>query len=145
ATMYQACIVPLEADPIMVLRRLDEPSFFERTWIKDAVSFGDAEDPMAAVIDTVRKHGWDSGRIGFELDSLYLPVRTYQRYVEAFPDATIVDCSRAIWELRLRKSPAEIAYLRKAAFIADEAVRRAVAAVGEGVSERVAAMTAAST
>lgn len=145
ATMYQACIVPLEADPIMVLRRLDEPSFFERTWIKDAVSFGDAEDPVAAVIDTVRKHGWDSGRIGFELDSHYLPVRTYQRYVEAFPEATIVDCSRAIWELRLRKSPAEIAYLRKAAFIADEAVRRAVAAVGEGVSERIAAMTAAST
>lgn len=143
ATMYQACIVPLTGEPVMVFRRLDETSFFERTWITDSVTFGDAEDPVATVIDTVRERGWDTGHIGLELDSHYLPVRTYLRYVEAFPAATIVDLSDGIRELRLRKSPAEIAYLRKAAYIADEAVRRAVAAVGEGVSERVAAATAA--
>lgn len=142
ATMYQACIVPLAAEPIMVLRRLDEPSFFERTWISTTVSFGDAEDPVATVLDTIRQRGWARGTIGLELDSHYLTVQTYQRYLEALPEAIIVDCSRAIWELRLCKSAAEIAYLRQASFIADEAVRQAIAAVGEGVSERAAAVAA---
>ncbi|MGH2560811.1 MAG: aminopeptidase P family N-terminal domain-containing protein, partial [Thermomicrobiales bacterium] len=46
ATMYQACIVPLDGDPLMVLRRLDEPSFLERTWLRDYVLFADSEESV---------------------------------------------------------------------------------------------------
>jgi Xaa-Pro dipeptidase len=34
---YHACIVPVDRDPIMILRRLDEPGFLERTCLHDYV------------------------------------------------------------------------------------------------------------
>lgn len=142
ATMYQACIVPLDGDPIMVLRRLDEPSFLERTWLRDYVLFADSEDSVGVVAATLVARGFGGKRVAFELDSHYLPVRRFQAFSLALPEATIVDFSRIMWELRLRKSPREIEYLRRAARIADEAMRQAVAAVGVGISERAAAIAA---
>jgi Xaa-Pro dipeptidase len=142
ATMYQACLIPRDGTPIMVLRRLDEPTFLERTWLTDYVTFGDAEDPVAVVTATLAEQGWSTKRIGLELDSNYLTARRYLEFVAALPQATIVDFSRVLWEQRLRKSPAEIEFLRRAARVADEAMIRAISAVGEGVSERAAAIAA---
>ncbi len=62
ATMYQACIVPLDADPVMVLRQLDVPTFLERTWLSDYVAFGDAADPVAVLATTLRQRGWAERR-----------------------------------------------------------------------------------
>ncbi|MGH2560752.1 MAG: M24 family metallopeptidase, partial [Thermomicrobiales bacterium] len=97
---------------------------------------------VGVVAATLVERGFSGKRIAFELDSHYLPVRRFQGFATAIPDATIVDFSRVIWELRLRKSRREIEYLRRAARIADEAMRQAVAAVGEGISERAAAIAA---
>lgn len=142
-SMYQVCVVPLEADPVMVFRLLDEPTFRERTWLTDYVCFGDAADPVATLADTLHARGWANRRIAVELDSNYLPVSRYEAIRAALPGATFVDFSLVLRELRLRKSPEEIACLRRAAAIADEAMRRAVEAVGEGKSERAAALAAA--
>jgi Xaa-Pro aminopeptidase len=79
-----------------------------------------------------------------ELDSHYLPVQRYEALRAALPLATFVDFAGVLRELRLRKSPQEIAYLRQAAGIADQAMREAIAAAGEGKSEREAAAAAAS-
>ena len=145
ATMYQACVIPLEQDPIMILRRLDEHTFTEVTWLADYVLFGDGEDPIAVLAATLRARGWADKRIAVEFDSHYLTIKRFEAMRAALPSATFVDFSGVLWELRLIKSPEEIAYLRQAAAIADEAMRRSIAALGEGVSERVAAITAAST
>ena len=50
-SLYHACVVPLDADPIMVCRRLDEPAFRERSWLAEAVFFGDAEGPVGVQRD----------------------------------------------------------------------------------------------
>lgn len=144
-TMYQACIVPITANPIMVLRRLDGPSFLESTWLDGHVMYGDSENPVDVVAATLTEHGWANSQIGFELDSNYLSVQRYQALTAALPHATTIDFSNVLRELRLLKSPQEIEYLQQAANIADEAMGRAVAAVGEGVSERAAAVSASST
>jgi Xaa-Pro dipeptidase len=142
ATLYQACVVPREGEPVMVLRRLDEPAFRERTWLSGCVTFADTEDPMGVVARVLRDREWADRRIGLELDSHYLTVARCRRLAAALPDATPVDFSGVLWELRLRKSAREIEYLRAAARIADAALREAVEAAGPGVSERVAAAAA---
>jgi Xaa-Pro aminopeptidase len=143
ASMYQVCVVPLDHEPIMLLRRLDEPAFLEGTWLSDHVAFADWEDPIAVLARTLDDRGWSSKRLGVDLASHYLPVRRFEAIKAALPAARCVDFSGVLWEARLRKSPHEIAYLRQAAKIADTAMLEAIAAVGEGRSEREAAAVAA--
>jgi len=142
---YHCCLVPSDADPVMVFRRLDESAFLERSWLSEHVCFTDSEDPVEAVVRTIAERGWAAARLGVETDSHYLTVQTYEVLRRALPRATFVDFAAVLRELRLRKSPREIEYLRRAAGIADQAMRDAVAAVGEGASEREAAIAASQT
>ncbi|HVQ77001.1 MAG TPA: Xaa-Pro peptidase family protein [Candidatus Binatia bacterium] len=142
---YHGCLVPADGEPVMVFRRLDEPAFLERSWLHDRVCFADTQDPVEAIVRTISARGWADARLGVETDSHYLTVQTYEALRRALPRATFVDFSTVLRELRLRKSPREIEYLRRAADIADQAMREAVAAVGEGVSERAAAIAASRT
>jgi len=139
---YHACIVPVDRDPIMILRRLDEPGFLERTCLHDYVVCDDTEDPIEVLARTVERNGWDRERIGVETDSHYLPVQRYEAIKTALPRATFLDFAGVLWELRLRKSAQEISYLGQAASIADRAMAEAVAAAGEGRSEREVAAVA---
>ena len=145
ATRYQVAVVPLDADPVVFLRALDEPSFLERSWVRDYVTFADWEEPVDALVRTLGERGWASRRIGLELDSNYLTVRRWQSITAALPGATFVDFGEALRELRLRKSAEEVAYLRQAAAIADRAIEDAIAAAGEGRNEREAAIAASRT
>jgi Xaa-Pro aminopeptidase len=141
---YHACIVPVDGDPIMILRRLDEPGFLERTWLREYVLCEDTEDPIEVLARTLERNGWSQRRIGVETDSHYLPVQRYEAIKAALPKATFLDFAGVLWELRLRKSPQEISYLALAASIVDRAMAETVAAAGEGRTERdVAAVASA--
>ena len=142
---YHGCLVPSDGDPVMVFRRLDEAAFLERSWLSDRVCFPDTEDPVEAVVRTITARGWAACRLGVETDSHYLTVQVYEALRRALPRATLVDFATVLRELRLRKSPREIEYLRHAASIADHAMRDAVAVIGEGMSEREAAVAASQT
>jgi len=139
---YHCCLVPLDADPVMVFRRLDESAFLERSWLREHQCFPDSEDPIDAVVRAITERGWSAARLGVETDSHYLTVQHYDALRRGLPGAALVDFSTVLRELRLRKSPREIDYLRRAAGIADRAMADAVAAVGEGSSEREAAIAA---
>jgi Xaa-Pro aminopeptidase len=145
ATRYQACAIPLEGEPVMFLRALDEPSFLERSWLTDRVTISDWEDPVAVIARELNRRGWANRRIGLEVDSNYLTVRRWQALTAAFPAASFVDFGEVLRELRLRKSPDEVALLRRAANIADRALVAAVTAAGEGRNEREAAAAASRT
>jgi len=144
-SLYHVCLVPRDAPPIMICRRLDEPAFRERSWLAEARFFADTEDAVEVVAALITARGWAQARIGVELDSPYLPVQRYEALRRALPAATFVDCAGVLRELRLRKSPAEITLIRQAAGIADEAMRAAVAVAGPGQREREVAAVAAAT
>jgi Xaa-Pro aminopeptidase len=145
ATRYQGCVVTLDADPVVFLRALDESSFLERSWVRDYVLVADWEEPIDVFARLLADRGWSRRRIGLELDSNYLTVRRWQAITAALPDATFVDFGEVLRTIRLRKSHEEIEYLRRAAGIADQAIAAAVAAAGEGRSEREAAIAASRT
>jgi Xaa-Pro dipeptidase len=100
------------------------------------VTFCDWQDSVALLIDTIKARGWAAKTIGQELDSHFLLVRRFQQIREGLPDARLVDFSGVLWEQRLRKSPKEIEYHRRAAEIAVNAFDDAIATARDGISER---------
>ncbi len=142
-SFYRACIVDLSREPVMVLRKLDEAPFRERTWLAEYKGFADTEDSVARVASIFRERGYSRSAIGIDFGSHAMTV-AYFRHLEALlPEAHFVDMTGVPWELRLIKSPTEIAYIARAAEIADQTIREVVATARAGISERdVAAFVA---
>lgn len=137
--MYRACVVPLEGEPVFMLRSMDELPYLETTWLSQHVGFSDWQDPIDVLAQLLRERGWESGHIGLDGDSYCMTINRFNRLKAALPQARFGDFSGVLEVLRARKSPAEIDYVRRAAAIGDIAIEAAVAASGVGKSERDAA------
>ena len=137
--------IPLEGEPFCLIRALDATPCRQRSWIADVPTFRDWEDPMSPLRDALARRGLDRTRIGLDYNSYCMPLARFARMQAALPNASFVDLGDLIWQLRLIKSPAEIALLRQVGAIADEALRRAAAVCRAGTNQREAARIAANT
>jgi Xaa-Pro aminopeptidase len=75
----------------------------------------------------------DKLRIATEFD--VLPVQMYQRLQQAIPEADWADGSRIVRELRMIKSPAEIACIRASARVIDRALEDAISRLKPGMTD----------
>lgn len=135
--------IPLEGEAFFLIRALDATPCRDRTWITDIPTFRDWEDPMPVLAQALARRGLDAAAIGLDFGSYCMPPARFEALKAALPRARLVDLGPLVWELRLFKSDAEIALLRKAAAIADEALARAARASVPGASQRDAARIAA--
>ncbi|EDP64797.1 peptidase M24 [alpha proteobacterium BAL199] len=115
------------------LRQARNTSLIEdiRIWVdRDGAS---PADDLRALLDEKRAGG---RRLGVEYDSYGLNARNGKRLDAALDGfATLVDASELISRLRMVKSPAELAYVRRAAELADDALREAHRLTGPGADE----------
>ena len=133
----QALLVPaaVGSEPVYVTRTTEEPGVDACSWLAERRFYDiSVTDPVDAIIDAVRDLA-PTGRMGIEKDAFTMLPSTAQRITEAFPSVTWVDASYVVPEARLIKTPAELAYQRQAAQIADRAMQATIAAVRPGVSE----------
>jgi Xaa-Pro aminopeptidase len=135
--------VPREGEAFFLIRELDAGPCRQHTWIEDVQTFRDWDDPMPVLARALAARGLSHARIGLDFGSYGMPLSRFERLRAALPGASFVDVGPVVWELRLPKSPAEIALLRRAAEVADEAMRRAAAACVRGGTQRDAAKAAA--
>ena len=133
---YRACLAPRVGQPTMVLRALDAEPFRQQSWFDSLVAFADDDDPIETIAAALRAGGFASAAIGFDSASHALTVAGYERLRRALPDARFVPMAGVPWELRLIKSPAEIARIRRAAEILDQTMRDVSRAVKPGVTCR---------
>ena len=94
-------------------------------------------DPAEELREILAGHGCKGQRLGVELEAYGLTGRSWQRLDAALDGfCALEDTSELVSELRLVKSPAELAYVQRAAELADraldEANRLAVAGAFEG-------------
>ena len=82
-----------------------------------------------------RTAGGPRSRIGIDKSAWYLTIDDYEKLVAALPNATMVDGSMIVENLRLIKSPAEQAYSRQAGKAASEGMRSAIGALRAGITE----------
>lgn len=132
---YQCIIVPLEGDPVMFTRYLEETNVRGLSWIDTRDYYLDTQDPAAETVRTVREHGLAEKTIGVEENAWFLTISDFRKLQEGLPEATFVDASGTVEPLRLVKSEQEIAYIRQAAAACDAGVRRAIDNAREGVTE----------
>lgn len=139
---WRCVAVPMEGDPFFLIRALDAGPCRQRSWIADVPTFRDWEDPFAVLAQSLASRRLHEARIGLDFGSYGMPLARFEQLKAALPRAKFVDLGPIVWELRLTKSPAEVGLLRRAAGVADEAMRRTAKTCVRGASQRAAAKAA---
>lgn len=97
---------------------------------------GPEADPVAELRDLLSTLGLSGRRLGIEYDAYGLTAANGKRLDAALDRfAALTDASLLVSRLRLKKSPAELAYVRKAAELADAALDAAIGETGAGAFE----------
>lgn len=150
----QVVVVPLEnEEPFWIGRAMDAAGGKLTAWMRsdNVVGFPESyvqqtdRHPMDWIAEWLRGRGYGKRRIGVELEAYYYSPKAHERLVAGLPDAKISDASLLVSWVRAVKTPAEIAYLRKAARLAEAAMTKAYDVIAPGVREcdAVAAIQAA--
>lgn len=137
-------IVPMEADPILILPVLEKGDGEGYSWVKDVRCWGGyfgakVVDPIEQYVDTFKELGLRKGTIGVEVGPdtrMGMPINDWERFKGKLPDARFVDGSDIIWKLESIKSPLEVERITKAYEITEKSIEAAWRILKEGISER---------
>ena len=136
---FQCAVLTADDTPITLLTRKPDLEQARRTSvIEDIRIWFDAEgaNPAEDVKAILAEKGLEGARVGIELATHGLTPANYVKVERALSGwCELVDASLTIRSLRLVKSPAEIAYVRRAAELADASLTAMVETAGPGVFE----------
>jgi Xaa-Pro dipeptidase len=134
-SFFQALVVPLEDEPFMITRSMEESNVHARTWVDLTRPYPDTGDAIQSLVQSLREFGLHAGDVGYERNSYYFPAY-HQDYVHsAFTEGRLLDCFGIVEEGRIVKSPAEIDVMRRAARATEVGMAAGLAACAAGVTE----------
>ena len=140
----QVVVVTLDrAEPVWIGRKMDSVGAQFTAYLapENVIPYPDTyvasteRHPLQFVAAWLAGKGYGAARIGVEMDDYYYTARWHAHLTAGLPDAKFQDAFLLVNWLRLKKSPAEIAYLRQAGEIAAHAMKAAVAAAAPGVRQ----------
>jgi Xaa-Pro dipeptidase len=140
---FQALVLPVEGDPVFVIRQLEYFNFIANTFIADAAIYQDGEDPVGFLTKVIRDKGLAGKRVAIDKRGWFLPIAVYEALQAEL--GTIGDAAGIVEALRAIKSPLELEKLDYAAAYVDAGMKAGLAAVKVGATENdlVAAMMGA--
>jgi Xaa-Pro dipeptidase len=136
---FQCAVLTADEGPITLLTRRPDLEQARRTsTIEDIRLWYDAEgaDPSRELQDILSEKGLKGSRIGIELRTFGLTADKYElvrRRLDGWCE--LIDASGLTRSLRLVKSPAELAHVRRAAELADQSLAAMLAAARPGAFE----------
>ena len=133
---FQCAIIPAAGKPAIVCRDVEEYYLDATCVFADRAMWSDSEAPVDVAAQAIADRLGRSGRIGIELSAWPLSAGRFDAIRERLPKVNWQDESQMAATMRLIKSPAEIAYQRRAGKAAEAGMQAAIDAVGVGVSER---------
>jgi Xaa-Pro aminopeptidase len=144
----QCLVLRADGDLVLLTRAPDLRQAQHTSIIEDVRIWVDREgsNPALELRDLLAENGLAGKRLGVEYETHGLTAANGRRLDAALDGfATTIDASDLIARLRLVKSAAELAYVRRAAELADTALDAAITHTGEGADEGaiLAAMHAA--
>ncbi|CQR52213.1 MULTISPECIES: M24 family metallopeptidase [Haloferax] len=95
--------------------------------------------PMDFVAAVLEDLGVDDARVGLEMDAYYFTAKSYTRLQKNLPEASFEDTTLLVNRVRIKKSDAELDYMREAARISENAMRAGLDVIEAGVPEYEAA------
>lgn len=133
---FQCLVIPLESEPFMVTRLLEETNVIARTWVELTRPYTDTGDAIETLWHALTEFDLVSGkRIGYERNSYFFPAYQQDRMTANWYDADFVDCFGIVEEGRVKKSPLELEAMRKAARAGELGMTAGLDAIRAGVSE----------
>lgn len=132
---FQALMVPLEGEPVMVPRKLEESGVQALTWLEQIRPYQDFEDPMDRLGSTLDEFGWQDKRIGFEKNCWFFTAAQQEKLFGSLSGTEFIDCSGIVEQGRLIKSGYEIELMKKAARTAEAGMQAGIDAIRPGVTE----------
>ena len=140
---FQALVLPVEGDPVFVVRQLEYFNFVANTFITDAAIYQDTDDPVAFLVRLIETKGLKGKRVAIDKRGWFLPIATYEALLTAL--GTVHDAAGVVERLRMVKSPLEVEKLVRSAAYVDAGIKAGLAAVRPGNTENdlVAAMMGA--
>ncbi len=135
---FQCLILRADGEIVLLTRAPDLRQAQNTSIIEDIRIWVDREDatPADDLKDLLKKGGLEGKRLGIEYDATGLTAARGKQ-VDAALDwfADTADASDLVSRLRLVKSEAELAYVRRAAELGDDALDAAIAATKAGADE----------
>lgn len=132
---FNSLIIPLDGEPLMVSRRLEDSGVQALTWIELSRPYEDTQDPMDGVRLALEEFDLHRKRIGFEKDCWFFTAAQQERLFVACKQATFVDCSGIVEAGRVIKSEHEIDLMRQAAKTTEAGIQAGIEAVRAGATE----------
>jgi Xaa-Pro dipeptidase len=135
----QICILPKAGKPLLLVYANDKAKANALPWIGDVRAYTDVPFPQEMIAACLKAMGLAEAKLGFELGDdqrLGFPVNYLSGLTEALPKAQIKDGTGALTEMRMIKSPQEIAFMRKACDISVKAYARCLPQLKPGMTRR---------
>ena len=137
--MFPKAVLPLEGEPALTGLKLTADAYAAETHVRDIrpVIAPMSERP-AMIRQILEGCGVGRGRVGIDLSCLGGGISPSELDVlrRELSDIELVDATGLFWRLRMIKSPAEVACLRRAVEIQNRAFRIFVARISRRMTER---------
>ena len=148
---YACLVVPRDGEPFMQVGEIEGALAVLQGYVKDIVTFSwvGADVAPTQLAQLLSDRGFGSRNIGVQLGSIEmglrgpLDARAYLRLKELLPNAQFIDATTLMFDIRVKKSEAELAHMRKAAAITSAGMAAAIEATEPGVTENVLSAIAA--
>ncbi|HET7522329.1 MAG TPA: M24 family metallopeptidase [Bacillales bacterium] len=132
-----------EEQPYWIGRRMDANGAKLTTWLDEHHIFYYSDDyvqakekhPMDFVAGILRSWRLGRRRFGVDMDNYYFTARCFESLRHGLPDAVFKDTTSLVNEVRMIKSPQEIAYMKNAAKIVEQAMKVGIQSIQPGVRE----------
>jgi Xaa-Pro aminopeptidase len=134
-SFFQALVVPLEGEPWMVTRKLEESNVHARTWVEVTRPYPDTGDAIQMLVTSLVEFGLADKTIGYERNSYYFTAYHQDFFHTAFAKSRLMDCFGIVEEGRVVKSSFELDVMKKAAVATKAGMKAGIEAARPGVTE----------
>lgn len=135
---FQCLLVTAAQDRlVMVTREAERAEFVEDALVDELWTWGGAgpEDPFEVLAPVMDRLGLKAARVGLDVAAFYLHPHHYGRLNELLGPAVVAEATNLVLDLKMVKSPRELAYIREAARIADHSIAALVRSLKSGRTE----------
>lgn len=122
-----------EAEPFVICPLMEVPDVKATGWAHEAIGYEDTEDAWEVVMNAVKERGVAINSIAIEKS--HLTVERFERMEELFTNPVFTNLDNQLNQMRVIKDQNELAYLRKAAELADYAIEVGCREIAEGKTE----------
>ena len=137
-----ALIVRQKGLPILIGSDFEMLNSLISTWPVEYVAYPITGDSVQSIIDVLLEYKLEQKCLGIEPGSMLLAPHKYKQLMESLSSAKLVDATNLIEKVKVVKSPAEIAYIRRAAALSDIGMKAAIDVAAEGKHDNDLAVAA---